>query len=140
MAINADGKMINGGRPKKQIDKKAFENLCSLQCTKEEMCGFFDVDEKTLTRWCHDTYGMGFSEIFKKKSAKGKMSLRRMQFRTAEEGNPTMQIWLGKQYLGQRDVMKQSVDITENNSQEVNEMQKYIEQLKRENDANGKDS
>ncbi len=30
------------------------------------------------------------------------MSLRRTQFKLAEK-NPTMAIWLGKQYLGQRD-------------------------------------
>lgn len=33
----------------------------------------------------------------------GKASLRRMQFKSAEDGNVTMQIWLGKQMLGQRD-------------------------------------
>lgn len=130
MALNADGEMIDGGRPKKQIDKKAFENLCSLQCTKDEMCGFFDVHEETLTRWCHDTYEMGFSDIYKRKSASGKMSLRRMQFRTAEEGNPTMQIWLGKQYLGQKDVLRQSIDVKQESSEEVNEMHDYIKSLK----------
>jgi hypothetical protein len=30
-----------------------------------------------------------------------------MQWKTAEAGNPTMQIWMGKQYLGQQD--KQAV-------------------------------
>ena len=36
------------------------------------------------------------------------MSVRRMQYRSAEEGNATMLIWLGKQYLDQKD--KQEVD------------------------------
>ena len=130
MALTKDGKMINGGRPKKELDQKAFENLCSLQCTKDEICGFFDIHEETLTRWCHDTYGEGFSDVYKKKSASGKMSLRRMQFRTAEEGNATMQIWLGKQYLGQKDVMRQSIDVTADSSEEVSEMHEYIQSLK----------
>ena len=30
------------GRPKKEIDKKIFENLCGLQCTLEEIAGVFD--------------------------------------------------------------------------------------------------
>lgn len=34
-------------RPLKEIDKKQFENLCGLQCTLEEICGFFDVTDKT---------------------------------------------------------------------------------------------
>ena len=36
-------------------------------------------------------------------SVTGKISLRRWQFKSAEAGNVTMQIWLGKQYLGQRE-------------------------------------
>lgn len=33
----------------------------------------------------------------------GKRSLRRMQWKSAKGGNATMQIWLGKQLLGQTD-------------------------------------
>lgn len=106
-------KVINkGGRPKKTIDKKMFENMCAIQCTKDEICGIFDIDEKTLTRWCKDTYNEGFSDVFKKKSQIGKMSLRRAQFKQAEK-NATMAIWLGKQYLGQRDNVE--VEHTANN-------------------------
>lgn len=91
-----------GGRPKKVIDKNQFEGMCEIQCTKEEMCNILNVDEKTLTRWCKEVYGEGFSEIYKKKSQAGKMSLRRAQFKMAQT-NTTMAIWLGKQYLGQTD-------------------------------------
>lgn len=89
-------------RPRKEIDQKAFENLCGLQCTKEEICSFFEVTDKTLEAWCKRTYKAGFSEIFKRKRGKGKISLRRSQFRLAEK-NATMAIWLGKQYLDQKD-------------------------------------
>lgn len=89
-------------RPRKEIDQKNFENLCGLQCTKEEICSFFDVTDKTLERWCKRTYKAGFSEVFRQKRGKGKISLRRSQFRLAEK-NANMAIWLGKQYLGQVD-------------------------------------
>lgn len=91
-------------RPKKEIDKKQFEFMCGIQCTKDEICGILDIDEKTLTRWCKDTYDMGFSDIYKKKCQVGLMSLRRTQFKLAEK-SASMAIWLGKQYLGQRDVI-----------------------------------
>lgn len=94
--------MNKGGRPKKEIDVKMFETMCGIQCTKDEICDILDIDEKTLTRWCKETYEMGFSEIYKKKSATGKMSLRRMQFKLAEK-HPAMAIWLGKQILNQKD-------------------------------------
>lgn len=94
-------------RPRKEIDQKNFESLCGLQCTKEEICGFFDVTDKTLESWCKRTYKAGFSEVFKQKRGKGKISLRRNQFRLAEK-NANMAIWLGKQYLGQKD----NIDVT----------------------------
>lgn len=91
-----------GGRPRKEIDQKQFESLCGLQCTLEEICGWFDCCSDTLENWCKRTYNKGFSEVFAQKRGLGKTSLRRSQWRLAEK-NATMAIWLGKQYLGQRD-------------------------------------
>lgn len=91
-------------RPRKEIDKKQFENLCGLQCTLEEICGWFGVTDKTLDGWCKRTYRASFSEVFRQKRGLGKVSLRRSQWRLAEK-NASMAIWLGKQYLGQRDVV-----------------------------------
>lgn len=89
-------------RPLKEISQRDFEKLCGLQCTKEEICGFFDVTDKTLERWCKRTYRRGFSEVFLQKRGSGKISLRRNQFELAKK-NANMAIWLGKQYLGQRE-------------------------------------
>jgi hypothetical protein len=77
-----------------------------LQCTQAEICDFFDVTDKTLNSWCKREYGSGFSEVFSKKRSAGKISLRRMQFQLAEK-SASMAIFLGKQYLGQRDVVEQ---------------------------------
>ena len=92
-------------RPRKEIDQKDFESLCALQCTREEICGFFDISEKTLDSWCKRTYGQSFSLVFNQKRGKGKISLRRAQFRLAEK-NANMAIWLGKQWLGQKDTVE----------------------------------
>lgn len=89
-------------RPMAEIDKKQFEGLCGLQCTKLEICDYFDITDKTLERWCKRTYNQGFSEVFAKKRVKGKISLRRMQFQLAEK-SATMAIFLGKNYLNQHD-------------------------------------
>lgn len=90
------------GRPQKEIDQKQFENLCGLQCTLAEIANFFDCSEDTIERWCKRTYSDSFAESFKKHSGKGKISLRRAQFRLAEK-NAAMAIFLGKQYLHQKD-------------------------------------
>ena len=89
------------GRPKKEIDKKIFENLCGLQCTLEEIAGVFDCSVDTIERWCKREYGETFAETYKKHSAKGKMSLRRIQFKLAEK-SAAMAIFLGRNYLGQK--------------------------------------
>ena len=91
-----------GGRPKKEIDQTLFEKLCGMQCTLDEIAGAFSCSPDTIERWCKRTYKEGFADTYKKHSASGKMSLRRAQFKLAEK-SAAMAIWLGKQYLGQRD-------------------------------------
>lgn len=95
-------------RPRKEINQQQFENLCALQCTRDEVCGFFNVTDKTLDSWCNRTYGSGFSAVFKEKRVGGKISLRRSQFRLAEK-NANMAIWLGKQYLDQKDEQRMEI-------------------------------
>lgn len=102
--------MATRGRPKVEIDKESFEKLCALQCTLEEIASFFDCSIDTVRRFVKKEYGRSFEEVRVEKSAKGLVSLRRTQFRIAEGGNATMAIWLGKQYLGQRDVQDVKVD------------------------------
>ena len=90
------------GRPRTEIDAEQFEKLCDIQCTLDEIASFFRCSPDTIERWCKRTYKEGFAVVYKKHSAGGKISLRRSQFRLAEK-SASMAIWLGKQYLGQRD-------------------------------------
>jgi uncharacterized protein YjbI with pentapeptide repeats len=101
----AMGEKKKTGRPAIEINQKAFEGLCRLQCTEEEICGFLEVDTNTLEKWCKNTYNMPFSEVFRQKSSGGKVSLRRNQWRLSE-ANAAMAIFLGKQHLGQTDTPK----------------------------------
>lgn len=89
-------------RPRKEIDQKQFENLCGLQCTEIEIADWFECSIDTINRWCQRTYKANFADVYAKKRSIGKSSLRRMQWRLAEK-SAAMAIWLGKQYLGQRD-------------------------------------
>lgn len=110
-------------RPRKDIDQKQFEKLCALQCTEEEICSVLDVCTDTLEKWIKRTYsGKRFSEVFREKRNVGKVSLRRNQMKLSET-NPTMAIWLGKQYLGQKD--KQDDEI----QAEVNAMLQNIQTM-----------
>ena len=85
-----------------KIKQDLFESLCGLQCTLEEIAGVLGCSEDTVERWCKRTYSLGFADAYKKHSARGKMSLRRAQFRLAEK-SAAMAIFLGKNYLDQHD-------------------------------------
>lgn len=91
-----------------EINKATFEELCRIMCTLEEIAGVCRCSTDTIERWCLRTYTDGngkpqrFAEVYKKLSAEGKMSLRRTQLRLAET-SAAMAIFLGKQYLGQKD-------------------------------------
>lgn len=112
--------MVKGDTPAQdKINKKDFENLCGIQCTLEEVCSFFDVEDDTLNTWCKKTYGTTFSEVFKKKRGLGKISLRRTQWQLAQK-DKTMAIWLGKQYLGQRDRFPDEINNNDINNAIVN--------------------
>ena len=111
------------GRPRIEIKQEDFEKLCAMQCTLIEIAGFFDCCEDTIENWCRRTYGETFSDVYKKKCAKGKISIRRNQFKAADAGNASMLIWLGKQYLGQSD--KQEVVLT-NDDDSVIRMEEYF--------------
>ena len=91
-------------RTKIQIDYTTVEKLANIQCTQEEIASFLEVSVRTLQR------DEEFCRIYKKGQDNGKMSLRRMQYKLADK-NPTMAIWLGKQYLNQRDNVEVEHDV-----------------------------
>jgi len=91
-----------GGRPKKIIDYDTVEKLAGLMCTQEEIAAYLDLSVRTLQRDAE------FCRVYKKGMDKGKMSIRRQQYKAADGGNVTMQIWLGKQYLNQKDKVENS--------------------------------
>lgn len=97
--------MAKVGRPQIEIPKKQFENLCALFCTLEEIATVLDCSSDTVERWCKREYGENFAEVFKKKSALGKTSLRRNAFKLAQT-NTAMCIFLLKNYLGLKDTVE----------------------------------
>lgn len=118
--------MSKMGRPRKEIKQKQFEELCAIQCTQEEICAVLDVCHDTLDKWCHETYDMTFSQVFEQKRQGGKASLRRNQWNLSRT-NPTMAIWLGKQYLSQKDHVQ-----SEENKETIAKIDEMIQSIKEE--------
>jgi hypothetical protein len=90
-------------RPRKKIDWKTVANLCGIQCTLAEISSVLDVSDDTIQRACQREHKMPFGDYLKRHRLKGFVSIRRKQYEVATAGNVSMLIWLGKNWLDQRD-------------------------------------
>jgi hypothetical protein len=110
-----------GGRPRLTFDLRQVEDLGKIQSTHSELAAVLGCSLDTVKdRLRNDPE---FSAAYQKGLEHGKSSLRRIQWKNALGGNTTMQIWLGKQYLGQSDRR-----ITEVETREVERLQKVLEE------------
>ena len=88
-------------RPKKyHIDTKQLQKLAKLGCTNKEMADFFGCSADLLEK--------SYSEYLTKGRAEQKMRLRQLQWKSAEKGNVSMLIFLGKNILGQQDRLEEN--------------------------------
>lgn len=90
-------------RPEADIDWKKVDAYLQAHCNGTGIAGLLGISAETLYRACKRDHKIGFDEYSQQKKAEGKELLKAKQFETAMSGNVSMQIWLGKQYLGQRD-------------------------------------
>lgn len=104
-----------GGRPRSlEADTatlKIIQGLGQIQATSKECAAVLGVSEPTWIAFkksnpeVEGALHMGQGE--------GLASLRRRQFKAANDGNPSMMIWLGKQYLGQTDKQDITAAVTQ---------------------------
>lgn len=100
-------KVKTKGRPKLVLNdtgKAVITNMAAIMCTDEEIAACLGVSIDTLTR---EENAAAFAECKEKGAGNGKKSLRRIQFEIAKKGNAAMAIWLGKQWLGQKEPERQ---------------------------------
>jgi hypothetical protein len=79
---------------------KTIEGLAKIQCTQNEAAAVLGVVRETFSRFLKRNAEA--RTLWDNGLASGKASLRRNQFKLSET-NASMAIWLGKQYLGQRE-------------------------------------
>lgn len=100
---------------RKEVDFELLDELCAMFCTAEECARALKMSPDTLDARIKETGVNGFSEYFKTASSSGRIALRRAQFKSATNGSVPMLIWLGKQYLGQRepDAIREDDDVAD---------------------------
>ena len=79
----------------KKVDTELIYRLACLQATYQEIAETVGISVKALKK--------KYQKLIDKGKESGKKSLRRAQFEKALNGDTRMQIWLGKQYLGQKE-------------------------------------
>lgn len=79
----------------KDIDVELVWRLACIQCTLQEIADVVGVDIETIRKH--------YGPMIEKGKSVGKKSLRRAQWDKALQGSDRMLVWLGKQYLSQKD-------------------------------------
>ncbi len=95
-------KVKTRGRPKlilNAVGQRVVEALGAVMATEEEIAAALNVSVEALHSKDNE---VAFTECYKKGRENGRLSLRHSQFQLAKV-NATMAIFLGKQYLGQKD-------------------------------------
>lgn len=87
-------------RQRIDLDIPQLEKLAAMQCSVAEVAAWFGVSETTIRNKLKQAQ---YGEAFNAGKAKGRVSLRRAQWDAAKKGSNTMLVWLGKQWLGQKD-------------------------------------
>lgn len=109
------------GRPPKEVNWDLFKDLCEIHCTMDEISYILDIDDDVLRGKIKAKFGTTFQEVHKKFSASGKRNLRRDQFKLAKR-NASMSIWLGKNYLDQKDTQPEFLVSEETNKKYLDVM------------------
>jgi len=92
------------GPPERVFDWRRIGNMFSIGCTMSEVAHIENVCVSWLKEICERVNDCTLQQFMMQHRDTGKLSLRRAQYRSAvEKGNVAMQIWLGKNWLGQSD-------------------------------------
>ena len=98
-------------RPSKAFKPDIVEALAACCCTFEEIAAYIGWHPATVYRRMKNPKS-AFAKAYERGAANGRATLRRKQYELALKGNATMQIWLGKQNLGQTDTPQVQMTIT----------------------------
>lgn len=99
------------GRPKTDIDWKFVDEHLQAQCDGVGIAGLLGIHPNTFYNAVKEKFNCDFSEYSAIKKGEGKELLRKKQMETALSGDKTLLVWLGKQYLDQKDKVENDHNI-----------------------------
>jgi hypothetical protein len=127
------------GRPRLNFNWEVVEALISMRASERYIAEYLlkkegvsptEIDSKMiakrvklLQRRIQERYGVNFVQFREQKQEDWQIKLRQLQRKSAENGNIPMQIFLGKNDLGQSDKMETK------NEHKVNSFADFIKEL-----------
>lgn len=94
------------------IDWDQVAYWLEARCSGSQIADILGIHENTLYERCKTDLGLEFVAFKAKNRSKGEQNLRLAQYESAvKDKDRGMQIWLGKQWLGQTDKSQNTIDI-----------------------------
>lgn len=125
-------------RPLKEINWKVVEKQLECKCSAKEIAGSLHIDLDTFYRRFKHEYGCNFGDYAVNFHEGGKANLRLAQYGKAMNGNVAMQMFLGRDWLGQgkEEVQRSPYQDTLDLSHENMILRAELQQLREEKNAN----
>lgn len=89
-------------RPPKEIDLQKLKEFLAVNMPIKRIGHYFNCTPETLYN--------KYADLIIEANVNHEHRIREAQLQAAVSGNPTLLIWLGKQYLGQRDVQEVAIE------------------------------
>lgn len=94
----------------KYIDWDKVDQYFICGCTITQCAAGIGCSVDTLERRCRSEKNAEIAQYHQQKREKGNLAIHHAQFEKAiKEKNPTMLIWLGKQRLGQKEILDEKI-------------------------------
>ena len=87
MTVKTDSPPLKGLR--RELTVSLFEQLCALQCRREEILGYIGTDPPALDKWCRRVYRRPSEEIMSMIRQDGIVEIRKAAFELQKK-NATM--------------------------------------------------
>jgi len=85
------------------MEAEKVKNMLISFCSVEDVCKANNVSKQEFDTFCRSEFAMGADEAAEMFAAQGRAMVHAAQIEAALDGNNSMLILLGKQYLGQSD-------------------------------------
>lgn len=98
-------------RPPKEIDVEKLKEFLAVNMPIKRIGHYFNCTPETLYN--------KFGDMIIESNVNFEKEIRIAQLKAANQLNPTMLIWLGKQYLGQRDLSEVAISAEKPSVQDI---------------------